>query len=217
MIELEDIFFNKLNKRCDKWHPYLNAYQKHFSKFRGKECKLLEIGVQSGGSLEMWKQYFGDNCEIYGVDIDDNVLNLKYDFEVNISIGDQEDPAFWKEYTDKNGYFDIIIDDGGHTMKQQENTLVSLFNKLNYGGVFLIEDTHTSYWEEYDGGFQKKDSIIEISKNLIDLLNVRHIRENSVSHKTINNFCGLESVTYYDSMIFLEKEIPKDFKRILNM
>ena len=51
MIEIEDIFFNKLSKRCDKWYPYLHAYEKHLNKFRGKSCKLLEIGVQKGGSL----------------------------------------------------------------------------------------------------------------------------------------------------------------------
>lgn len=217
MMEIEDIFFNKLTKRCDKWYPYFHVYEKHLSRFRNKESKLLEIGIQKGGSLELWHHYFGEKCKIYGVDNDMNTINLIYNFNAKIEIGDQEDTEFWKDYTDRNGFFDIIIDDGGHKMRQQENTLVTLFNKLNYGGVYIIEDTHTSYWEDFDGGFKKSDSMIEISKNLIDLINVRHIDKEKPNTKMVNIFHGLESIAFYDSMIVLEKAIPKDFKRVFSM
>lgn len=217
MIEIEDIFFNKLSKRCDKWYPYLHAYEKHLSKFKGKKCKLLEIGVQKGGSLELWHHYFGDKCSIHGVDNDKKVASLKYDFDVDLTIGDQEDPLFWKDYVSKRGFFDVIIDDGGHTMKQQEVTVLSLFGKLNYGGIYIIEDTHTSYWEGFGGGFKKEGSFIENMKSLVDLLHVRHIEKEKPGQKVVNSFHGLESVTFYDSMVVLEKEVPKDFKRLSNM
>lgn len=214
---IEDIFFNKLSKRCDKWYPYFHAYEKHLSKFRGKDCKLLEIGVQKGGSLELWHHYFGEKCSIYGVDNDQNVADLKYDFNVDLTIGDQEDFEFWKEYTSKRGFFDIIIDDGGHKMKQQENTILSLFGKLNYGGIYIVEDTHTSYWEDFGGGFKKEGSFIENMKSLIDLLHVRHVDKEKPGQGVINAFHGLSSVTFYDSMVVLEKEVPKDFKRLFSM
>lgn len=216
-MEIEDIFFNKLNKKCDKWYPYLHAYEKHLNKFRGQECKVLEIGVQNGGSLEMWHNYFGPQCEIYGVDNDKRVAELKYNFDVDLTIGDQEDPEFWREYTNKRGFFDVIIDDGGHKMKQQEVTILSLFGKLNYGGIYIIEDTHTSYWEDFGGGFKKDGSFIEITKSLVDLLHIRHIDKEKPDQKIVNAFHGLESVTFYDSMIVLEKEVPKDFKRLFSM
>jgi hypothetical protein len=216
MIEIEDIFFNKLSKRCDKWQPYFYAYEKHLSKFRDKNTKLLEIGIQNGGSLEMWHHYFGKNCSIHGVDIDEKVLNLKYDFNVDISVGDQEDPTFWKEYTSDKGSFDIIIDDGGHTMNQQEASILALFGKLNYGGVYIIEDTHTSYWDSYGGGFQRTGSCIENMKSLIDLLHVKHIESEKPNTAIINAFHGLSSMTFYDSMVVLEKEIPRDFARAVN-
>lgn len=217
MMEIEDIFFNKLTKRSDKWYPYFQAYEKHISKFRGNSCKLLEIGVQNGGSLEMWHHYFGKKCKIYGVDNDPDVANLKYDFDVDLTIGDQEDTKFWKEYTDKRGFFDIIIDDGGHTMAQQDTTVLSLFRKLNYGGVYIIEDTHTSYWPAFGGGFRSPGSFVENMKSLVDLLHIRHIEKEKPDIKTNNAFHGLSSVTFYDSMIVLEKEVPRDFKRIVNM
>lgn len=217
MMEIEDIFFNKLNKKCDKWYPYFYAYEKHLSKFRNKECKLLEIGVQNGGSLELWHHYFGDKCSIYGVDNDKRVADLQYDFDVDLTIGDQEDTSFWKEYTEKRGFFDIIIDDGGHKMKQQENTIFSLFGKLNYGGVYIIEDTHTSYWENFGGGFKKEGSFIENTKSLVDLLHIRHIEKEKPSQSVINTFHGLTSISFYDSIIVLEKEVPRDFKRLFSM
>jgi hypothetical protein len=217
MIEIEDIFFNKLNKKCDKWYPYFYAYEKHLIKFKGKECKLLEIGVQKGGSLELWHHYLGDKCSIYGVDKDENVASLKYDFDVDLTIGDQEDAVFWKEYTSKRGFFDVIIDDGGHKMKQQEVTVLSLFGKLNYGGIYIIEDTHTSYWEDFGGGFKKEGSFIENMKSLVDLLHIRHIDKEKPGRNVENSFHGLTSITFYDSMVVLEKEVPKDFKRLSNI
>ena len=216
MIEIEDIFFNKLNKRCDKWYPFFNVYEKHLSKFKNKPCNLLEIGIQKGGSLELWHHYFGEKCKIHGVDNDPQVLDLIYDFEVDIEVGDQEDMKFWNDYTSKREFFDIIIDDGGHKMKQQENTVLSLFNKLNYGGVYIIEDTHTSYWEDFGGGLNRENSFIERTKSLVDLLHIRHIDKEKPSQKVINTFHGLESVSFYDSIIVLEKEIPKDFKRLFS-
>lgn len=216
MMEIEDIFFNKLSKRCDKWKPYFYAYEKHLGKFKDKNSKLLEIGVQNGGSLEMWHHYFGENCSIYGVDIDEQCLNLKYDFDVDLSVGNQEDPTFWKEYTSKNGFFDIIIDDGGHTMKQQETSVISLFGKLNYGGVYIIEDTHTSYWNEYGGGLRREGSFIENMKFLVDILHVKHIGSETPNVLIMNAFHGLSSMTFYDSMVVLEKEIPRDFTRAIN-
>lgn len=216
MTEIENMFFNKLTKRCDKWYPYFDVYEKYLNKFRNKDCKILEIGVQKGGSLELWHEYFGPQCKIYGVDNDPKVADLNYDFTVDLEIGDQENIQFWKDYTEQRGFFDIIIDDGGHKMKQQENTLLSLFGKLNYGGVYIIEDTHTSYWEDFDGGFKKEGSIIEITKMLIDLLHVRHIDKEKPNNEILNVFHGLQSVAFYDSMIILEKERPKDFKRIFS-
>lgn len=222
MLEIEEIFHNKLTKRSDKWQPYFHVYEKHLSKFRHKKPRLLEIGIQGGGSLEMWRHYFGDGCSIHGVDCDPEVLNHKYDFEVDITIGDQESVAFWREYSASRTPFDIIIDDGGHTMKQQENTLFTMFGKLKYGGVFIIEDTHTSYWSDFGAGLNHPLSFVEKSKALVDIMNYGHIKNENSTHGSPDEmlatiFHGLASVSFYDSMIVLEKEFPREFKRVFSM
>lgn len=215
-VEIEDIFFNKLTMESTKWYHYFNIYDKHLSKFRNKSPKVLEIGVRGGGSLELWNHYFGKGSKIYGVDNDPSTLDLKFNFKADIEIGDQEDMNFWKDYTDEKGFFDIIIDDGGHTMKQQENSVVSLFNKLNYGGVYIIEDTHTSYWEEYGGGLNRPGTCVENVKSLVDLLHVKHMRDSNPPKKIEQSFYGLESITFYDSVIVLNKEIHKETKMVGN-
>lgn len=212
MTDIEDLFFNQLEKSCDKWYPYFHAYEKHLSKFRNQEVNLLEIGIKKGGSLELWYRYLGNKARIHGVDNSNHVLDLKYDFPIDIEVGDQEDLSFWQNYVKTRKNFDIIIDDGGHTMNQQKNTLLSLFPRLNYEGVYIIEDTHTSYWSEYyNGGLCKEGTFIEMSKTFVDILHSRHIKNQKISS---NRFHGLSSVTFYDSMVVLEKEIPKDFKRL---
>lgn len=215
-VEIENIFLNKLTKDSYKWYPYFNVYEKHLSKFKNKSPKVLEIGIRSGGSLELWNLYFGRGSKIYGVDNDPRVLELRFDFKPDIELGDQEDIEFWKRYTEKRGFFDIIIDDGGHTMSQQENSVVSLFNKLNYGGVYIVEDTHTSYWEEYGGSINKPGTFVEKMKSLVDILHMRHVRDAQPPTNIVNTFHGLESISFYDSMIVLEKEVPKDFKIMKN-
>lgn len=69
---------------------------------------------------------------------------------------------------------DIFIDDGGHHMTQQITTLEKMFLRVRDGGVFLCEDLHTSYWDRYDGGYLRQDSMIEKSKTLIDTINAWH-------------------------------------------
>ena len=77
-----------------KWNHYFEIYNEHFKKFRGREVHILEIGIYSGGSLEMWKEYFGPKCRIYGVDIQGSCKEYEDD-SVKVFIGDQEDREFW--------------------------------------------------------------------------------------------------------------------------
>jgi ubiquinone/menaquinone biosynthesis C-methylase UbiE len=67
---LQDYFDkNTSGLRLDKWMPYLEIYERHFERYRGTDVHVLEIGVFGGGSLQMWKDYFGPQSQIFGVDI----------------------------------------------------------------------------------------------------------------------------------------------------
>jgi hypothetical protein len=124
-----------------KWNHYFEIYHRHFSKFVGHDVNIAEIGIYSGGSLDMWKSYFGDHCHVYGIDIE-KACTCYENAYTTVLIGDQEDRAFWKDARDKTPPIDILIDDGGHTLEQQKVTLEEMLPYLRPGGVYLCEDTH---------------------------------------------------------------------------
>jgi methyltransferase family protein len=127
-----------------KWKHAFPIYDRHFRKFIGREVHVLEVGVYSGGSLEMWKQYFGEDCQVYGVDIQD-ACRIYEDESTKIFIGDQESRDFWRRFKQQVPYIDILIDDGGHAPEQQLVTLEEMLPHLRPGGVYLCEDTFGVY------------------------------------------------------------------------
>lgn len=118
---------------------YFPIYNDHFSRFRGRRIRLLEIGVYSGGSLDMWRKYFGDDCEIIGVDINPECKRFEGN-GVSIHIGNQSDRDFWRRLHDTVGEFDIVIDDGGHKPRLQRPTFGEILRVIKPGGVYLCED-----------------------------------------------------------------------------
>jgi hypothetical protein len=192
-----------------KWQHYFEIYDRHFSRFRGKKIHLLEIGVAHGGSLKMWRDYFGPEAHIFGVDI--NPACKKFEAPgIDIFIGSQDDPEFLKSLKSKLPPLDILIDDGGHTMHQQKLTFETLFDHVKADGVYLAEDLHTSYWPTYGGGHRRSSSFIEFSKNWIDGLNSWHSIQPSL---VVDSFAKSSySVHYYDSVVAIEKRpISKPF------
>lgn len=188
--------------RCiDKWINYFSVYEKWFSPYRGKDIVFVEVGVQNGGSVQMWKNYFGKNVQIVGVDIDERCKQFEEE-QINIEIGSQEDPNFWAAFRKKYPRVDIFLDDGGHTMNQQITTLREMFPHIKDGGIYMCEDCHTSYWKEFNGGVRNQGTFIEFAKLLIDELNAFHTRGVlQPSYVTINT----GGIHFYDSIVVLEK------------
>jgi hypothetical protein len=149
-------FCNNQKRLIYKWHQYFDIYHNHFSRFRGLPIKVLEIGVAHGGSLQMWKSYFGEQAYIYGIDIDPRCKQLEEE-RVEIFIGSQTDRDFLQYVRNTIGTVDIIIDDGGHTMEQQICSFEELYPAVQERGVYLVEDLHTSYWSGYGGGYKKEE------------------------------------------------------------
>ena len=124
-----------------KWDHYFDIYHRHFSRFRGKTVRVLEIGIYSGGSLEMWRDYFGPRCQIFGIDIEPACKTYESD-SVKVFIGDQSDRGFWKRFKEEVPSIDIVIDDGSHLPQHQIATFEELLTCLQPGGVYLCEDVH---------------------------------------------------------------------------
>jgi hypothetical protein len=204
MNELEKYFRQNNSKLIHKWVHYFDIYDRHFERFRNKEIVLLEIGVSQGGSLQMWKNYFGNKAKIFGIDIDTRCKELEEE-NIKIFIGSQADRVFLKEVKKQIPPIDILIDDGGHTMVQQIVSFEELFDYVKEDGVYLCEDLHTSYWINYAGGHKRRGTYIEYSKNFIDYLNAYHSEQKSLK---VNNFTKtVDSIHYYDSIIVIEKKM----------
>jgi hypothetical protein len=200
---IRDLFYQHEGRLIHKWDHYFEIYDKYFSPFRGQPIHILEIGISHGGSLQLWKKYFGDTVTIYGIDI--NPECKKFEEEgVKVFIGSQEDVQFLDTVRAALPALDIIIDDGGHTMSQQITSFEKLFLQLKEGGIYLVEDTHTSYWHEFHGGLRKKGSFIEYSKNLIDSLYEGHVYDKRKI--LINEITGhMSGISFYDSIVVFEK------------
>jgi cephalosporin hydroxylase len=144
-----------------KWRHYFDIYDRHFSKFVGREVHVVEIGIYSGGSLAMWRHYFGDGARIYGVDIEDACRAYEAQ-DVRVFIGDQGDPDFWRQFLREVPRIDIVVDDGGHHPKQQITTLKALLPRMAPGGVFLCEDIHGAAhdFHAFMDGFTRPLSVV---------------------------------------------------------
>jgi len=205
-IEFNDLlkfFLENKSRVIHKWIHYFEVYDLYFNKFRNKQNSILEIGVNRGGSLFMWRDYFGERAKIAGIDIlkGTKILNQE---GFNIFIGSQADPLFLNNVGEKAGPFDIIIDDGSHVMDHQILTFEELFPFLAEGGIYLCEDCHTSYWDSYGGGYKKKSTFIEYAKNIVDDLNAYHSKDRDElkpNYYTKN----IEYVHFFDSIVVFKK------------
>jgi cephalosporin hydroxylase len=199
---LEQYFRSNKKRLIHKWVHYFDIYHRHFERFRGKPVTVLEFGVSQGGSLQMWRHYFGRKARIYGVDIDPRCADLG-GRRTRVFIGDQEDREFLRSIAAEIGPIDVLIEDGGHHMGQQIATFEELYPHVKEDGVFLIEDLHTSYWKNYGGGHRRPGTFIEYAKGLTDQLNAWYSREDDFE---VDEFTRTtKSIHFYDSIVVFEK------------
>jgi hypothetical protein len=220
MSELREIFYNKLTLNADKWDPYFDVYETHFSKYRGKSPNVVEVGVWKGGSIQMWEHYFGEGSKIHGIDINPNIMDFVPHMrdDTKLVVGDQQSREFWKKFLSEVKDIDVFIEDGGHSMQQQIVTFEEVFPTLKLGSVFLCEDTHTSY-EEVGGdqGYRNPLSFMEYAKSIADYLNNGHIRSGlgRSDMMKFDELCkDLTSIHFYDSQVVFIKDGKPEFKRV---
>jgi len=199
MTKLYDIYKDLNDRQSGKWKHYFDIYDRYFQSFIGKEFTLLEIGTGNGGSLQMWKKYFGDKVRIAGIDHDPRTVFSEP--QIKTFAGKQQDTDFLRKVIDEIGRPDIIIDDGSHLQLDIFFTFNFLYPQLNYNGIYVIEDTHTAYWDGWQGGINSPFNFVEIASKYVHDVNLQHIKEPYTPL-----FRDLKSIAFYDSMIFLEKE-----------
>lgn len=201
--QLEEFYFRGDHRDVSKWWHYFEVYHTFFQKFIGKDVKILEIGVCMGGSLQMWKDYFGEKAAIVGIDINPYCKTLEEE-NIHICIGSQADRDFLLSVSEQWGPFDIILDDGSHESSHQILTFETLFPLLRENGVFICEDCHCAYSPGYGGGYKKKDTFIEYSKNFVDCVNGQFVDWDKIQELPFYSDY-VKACHYYDSMVVVEK------------
>ena len=196
-----------------KYRNYFPIYEKLFSKFVNKKITFVEIGVLSGGSLFMWRKYFGKDARIIGIDLNSDAKRFeKNGFE--IFIGNQSDENFWKVFFEKVGDVDIILDDGGHTNFQQIVTACCCAPHIKDNGILAVEDVYHSYGVSHGSkGFfnPSKYSFINFCKKFVDDINYRFPGSKNFKF-SLNEY--IYSIEFFES--FVSFKIDRKLCKIKN-
>lgn len=169
---LTDLFQRSEGKQAAKWSGYLQHYDRVLGSLQDQPIRLLEIGVQAGGSLEIWAKYFQSSPLIIGCDSDPNCKDLIYDDDrIKVLIGDINDTDTLLSIDALTSTLDLVVDDGSHQSRDIIASFIELFPRLSHGGLYLIEDLHCSYWKSYGGGLYKPNSALAFFKKMVDVIN----------------------------------------------
>ena len=198
--DIVDIFAQHRGEGVDKWHHYLPLYDRYLGPWRNRPLRFLEIGVFKGGSLEMWRKYFGPEAAIYGIDIDPTCARFDAR-DGQVRIGSQADGAFLERVIDEMGGVDVVLDDGSHVMAHVRASLAALYPRLSAGGLYIIEDLHTAYWQQYGGG-AGPENFYSTVRAMIDDMHGWYHDNGAVHPATAGQVTGIH---IHDSMVVLEK------------
>lgn len=199
---VESAYYSQADRVSHKWHHYLSVYDRHLSRFRDRPVRLLEIGIHDGGSLQMWRRYLGPRATIHALDINPKCAEID-DPDLNIHIGSQADEALLHSIVDAMGGVDVVIDDGSHVWWHQIATFEALYDKISDDGVYICEDTHTSYWPEYRG--EGRDvSFLDYTRTLADALHAWYALDEDRPDTAFAR--QTRGIMIYDSQVVFEKE-----------
>lgn len=191
-MSVTDIHLSKTGKVSDKWESYLHFYDTEFSRYKHLKLNLLEIGIQNGGSLETWAEYFPFAKHIIGVDIDPKCANLTFsDERICVHVADAAE-------LDLDIQLNIIIDDGSHTSSDIVRNFQKWWPRLLPGGLYVVEDFHTMWMPGYGSG------ALDFFQDMVIDLNTKRGK-----HKDV---CRLE---FRNSLVLLQKGSPELGQRLV--
>jgi hypothetical protein len=178
-----------------KHSSYFHVYEKLLSPYRGREITFVEVGVYNGGSLFMWRDFFGPQARIIGVEFNPDAKRWETDgFEIH--IGDQSNANFWLDFYKKIGPIDVLLDDGGHSNEQQIVTVAQSASHVKDGGIILVEDTHTSYMSQF--GNPSRYSFMNFAFDVVHSINNRFPAVKSSDNSLSSE---VSSVGFYESIV----------------
>jgi hypothetical protein len=221
LTQLYDAHHGKVS---DKWSSYLTLYEDELNRIRPNVRSMLEIGVQNGGSLDIWARYFATADHVVGCDINPACAKLSYDDpRVTVIVGDATQPHTRDQLASITPSFDLIIEDGSHIPREVILAFLRYWPMLNPGGVFIAEDLHCDYFATHEGGIARRDIANRFFSELVHLINLEHWQGTlSISH-LLRDFATAElidssglvgtiaSVSFHNSIAIIRKaRAPSD-------
>jgi capsular polysaccharide biosynthesis protein len=205
-----------------KWHHYFEVYERYLARFRHINATILEIGVEQGGGLEMWRAYLGPSCRLFGIDEDPNAKQLE-GIANKMFIGDVRDRDFLRSVLRDIGRPDVVINDGAHTAARQITAFEECYPALSDTGVYIVEDTHTSLWGGQFADRPDGRSLIDIARQLCtdlmgwtgEVTNFAQLGtgQNVKLRNQASEFCrNTKQISFFDSMIVFERgsrDVPR--------
>jgi hypothetical protein len=199
---LREVHSEQQGKVTDKWLRYLDIYEAAFAKFRDQPVRILEIGVQNGGSLEVWAKYFPRAIAIVGCDVNPECAKLRYDDDrIKVVIGDAGSASTERAIVAHSAEFDIIIDDGSHKSSDIIKCFARYFGHLANTGVYVAEDLHCSYRQAFEGGLYDPYSSMSFFKRLVDITNSEHWGVPRQRVETLAAFAERYAVRFDESLL----------------
>jgi len=217
---IKQLHLSKTGKVSDKWSSYIELYDKLFLEFKDRPINLFEIGIQNGGSLETWASYFQAAKNIIGCDIDPRCNDLRFaDPRIKLIVSDINSRFTYEQVTKICSELDIVIDDGSHRSTDILSAFGQYFPMVVPGGLYVIEDTHTLYWNDWGNELDNKFNAYIFFKKVIDVMNWQFWEKEMDIEKYFSDFFPpnslpdfitkgwIESVEFRNSVIIVRKAV----------
>lgn len=202
LTSLNTLYQKHHGKVSDKWSLYLSEYERLFATYQKQEVSVLEIGVQNGGSLEIYGQYFLKAKKIVGCDVNPSCSALDFaDPRITVVVGDANSNETAERICKAAASFDLVIDDGSHRSSDIIRSILRYFSCLNEGGIYIVEDLHCSYWQEFEGGLFGPCTSISFFKKLTDIINYQHWGIDASRSEIFSTFTECYGVEFDESLL----------------
>jgi cyclopropane fatty-acyl-phospholipid synthase-like methyltransferase len=183
-------------------HGYQFFYPPFLDKIRDDEFNMLEIGYGTGQSMKMWCEYF-PNANFFCADINTEAF---YNDRCRVIKADQSNNNDLKKITKQIGNARLIVDDGSHNPKHQFDTFMYLFeNLLEDGGIYIIEDIETNYWNPNCSVYGYQIGNFNLMKSI-------HVFQDMINHEfsKVQNTLKISTITYGQNCIIITKRTQEE-------
>ncbi len=221
---LTGLYAEHQGKVSDKWSSYLTLYEAELAPIRQTVRSILEIGVQNGGSLEVWAKYFASAESIVGCDVNPKCAHLVYaDPRISIVVGDATQPAVCQQVVALADGFDVIVEDGSHIPREVILAFLRYWPHVKPGGIFIAEDLHCDYFPSHEGGIARRDIANRFFAELVHVINLEHWASSTAISTLLREFApadvveqaglagSIASISFRNSLAILHKvSAPSD-------